>query len=53
VRTIAWKNCDLTADCTALAPGKPLLDAVKAVADDTTIDLALPERRGRCPGGGW
>ncbi|RZB13791.1 DNA polymerase III subunit beta [Streptomyces sp. F001] len=46
VRTIAWKNCDLTADCTALAPGKPLLDAVKAVADDTTIDLALPDAAG-------
>ncbi|MFM9812785.1 DNA polymerase III subunit beta [Streptomyces scabiei] len=46
VRTIAWKNCDLTADCTTLAPGKPLLDAVKAVADDTTIDLALPDAAG-------
>ncbi|OIJ95433.1 DNA polymerase III subunit beta [Streptomyces colonosanans] len=42
VRTIPWKNCALAADCTALAPGKALLAAAKAVADDTTVDLSLP-----------
>ncbi|MFD3484914.1 DNA polymerase III subunit beta [Streptomyces sp. NPDC058665] len=46
VRTLPWKNCDLTADCTALAPGKAFLDAAKAVADDTTVDLALPDASG-------
>lgn len=46
VRTLPWKNCDLTADRTALAPGKAFLDAAKAVADDTTVDLALPDASG-------
>ena len=41
VRTIPWKHCDLTADHTALAPGKALLDAVKTAAADTTVDLTL------------
>lgn len=40
------EHADLTADRTALVPGKPLLDAVKAAADDTTIDLALPGAAG-------
>ena len=42
VRTLNWKHCDLTGDRTALAPGKRLLDAVKACADDTTVDLTIP-----------
>ncbi|RSS34203.1 DNA polymerase III subunit beta, partial [Streptomyces sp. WAC05858] len=46
VRTLPWKNTDLDADRTALVPGKPLLDAAKAAADDTTIDLALPGAAG-------
>lgn len=41
MRTVPWKNCDLAADCTALAPGKALLDAAKTAAADTTIDLTL------------
>ncbi|MFC8201474.1 DNA polymerase III subunit beta [Streptomyces sp. NPDC057298] len=41
VRTIAWKHCTLAADHTALAPGKDLLDAAKAAADPTTLDLTL------------
>ncbi|MEU0949945.1 DNA polymerase III subunit beta [Streptomyces canus] len=41
VRTVPWKNSDLAADCTALAPGKALLDAAKTAAADTTIDLTL------------
>ncbi|MEU8480342.1 DNA polymerase III subunit beta [Streptomyces hygroscopicus] len=46
VRTLPWKNTDLTVDRTALVPGKPLLDAAKAAADNTTIDLALPGAAG-------
>lgn len=46
VRTLPWKDCDLTADRIALAPGKAFLDAAKAVADDTTVDLALPDASG-------
>uniref|UniRef100_UPI0006261320 DNA polymerase III subunit beta n=1 Tax=Streptomyces odonnellii TaxID=1417980 RepID=UPI0006261320 len=46
VRTLPWKNRDLAADRTALAPGKALLDAVKAVADDATVDLTLPDASG-------
>ncbi|MGW0573001.1 DNA polymerase III subunit beta [Streptomyces tauricus] len=42
VRTLTWKHCDLTGDHTALAPGKKLLDAVKACADDPTVDLTIP-----------
>ncbi|MBQ0855741.1 DNA polymerase III subunit beta (plasmid) [Streptomyces sp. BH-SS-21] len=42
VRILAWKRCDLTGERTALAPGKKLLDAVKACADDPTVDLTLP-----------
>ncbi|WP_331724770.1 DNA polymerase III subunit beta [Streptomyces canus] len=41
VRTLAWKDADLP-DCTAVIPAKALIDAAKAVADDTTVDIALP-----------
>ncbi|KUN58445.1 DNA polymerase III subunit beta [Streptomyces griseorubiginosus] len=41
VRTLTWKDADLP-DGTAVVPTKALLDAAKAVADDTTVDLALP-----------
>ncbi|MCX4231741.1 DNA polymerase III subunit beta [Streptomyces ortus] len=42
VRTLTWKHCDLTGERTALAPGTRLLDAVKACADDPTVDLTIP-----------
>ncbi|MFH8470321.1 DNA polymerase III subunit beta [Streptomyces sp. NPDC017991] len=42
VRTLTWKHCNLTGERTALAPGKKLLDAVKACADDPAVDLTIP-----------
>ncbi|WP_411078351.1 DNA polymerase III subunit beta [Streptomyces sp. cmx-10-25] len=45
VRTVPWKDAALP-DTGAVIPGRALLDAVKAVADDATVDLALPERGG-------
>ncbi|MFG2351951.1 DNA polymerase III subunit beta [Streptomyces phaeochromogenes] len=41
VRTISWKHCGLDADHTALAPGKDILDAAKAAANATSLDLTL------------
>jgi DNA polymerase III subunit beta len=41
VRDLEWKDVDLP-DGTAVIPAKALLDATKAAADDTTVDLALP-----------
>ncbi|MFB7030947.1 MULTISPECIES: DNA polymerase III subunit beta [unclassified Streptomyces] len=41
VRTVPWKDSTLP-DTGAVIPGRALLDAVKAVADDATVDLALP-----------
>ncbi|MFE1198511.1 DNA polymerase III subunit beta [Streptomyces olivaceoviridis] len=41
VRTLPWKDADL-ADTSAVIPGRALIDAAKATADDTTGDLALP-----------
>ncbi|MGW1596963.1 DNA polymerase III subunit beta [Streptomyces sp. NPDC002343] len=41
VRTLPWKHADL-ADTSTVIPGRALIDAAKATADDTTVDLALP-----------
>lgn len=40
-----WKNAALT-DTSAVIPGRALLDATKAAADDATVDLALPAGSG-------
>ncbi|GGX56446.1 DNA polymerase III subunit beta [Streptomyces chartreusis] len=41
VRTLKWKDATLP-DCAAVVPAKAFTDATKALAADTTVDVALP-----------